>query len=204
MIRFYSLNELYNNNDINSDFLCSFNHLTDSAKKIVLAKNKTLADYLELHPELKQTEAERLSATTEKIEVSETTNNIDELNKEKQIVGETVLVQETKNSQEATTKHISKSSEIDYDKLDFNKDIVYVNKLFIRFITNHKNKCPEHTKQKLRKTNVVINNKRRKEKVSLWACPICKRFYTWEKMNDIAKLKKMRIEFESIDWKNNK
>lgn len=202
MIRFYTLDELYTNNDINSDFLCSFNHLTDSAKKIVLAKNKTLKDFIELHPKLFFAENNTSSDVAAAIDNSRSVGKEENLvcyeNALPQEVGEILSEPATKR------KSVQIPSETDYDKLDFSKDVVYVNKLFLRLITNRKNKCPKHDKQKLKKINVVIKNKGRNEKLSLWACSTCKRFYTWAKMDDITKLNKLKIEFECIDWKYDK
>lgn len=48
MIYFYSVSELYKQENFTHNFLASFNGLTDSAKKIVLKNNRKLKEYVDV------------------------------------------------------------------------------------------------------------------------------------------------------------
>ncbi len=226
MIQFYTVDELFHKQDIDEDFIASFNKLTISSQSIVKAKNCYLKDWIESNEieELASFVVDNLDKVDGKSQEVETetklkskgefnsentenfkTQNYNELSFTSQLLAdnESIKVENSESSSKDGVETKLDNSQIldkldrEYNSLNFNQEILHINNLYLVLLDKKAKNCPIH-KKKLVKKKILMKVDGENKKITLNTCQFCKRFYFFNKGEDLNKLRKTNIPYKII------
>lgn len=209
MLRFYTVDELFHKQDIDEDFIVSFNKLTESSKNIIKTKNLFLKEWLETNeinvisssvPANESFDKEENYVTQIDDAMSHTGQPLPD---NTSIKAEVALTDDNKNpindekEEKPDNSQLLEKLDSEYKSLNFNQEILHINNLYLVLLDKRVKNCPIH-KKKLTKKKILIKVNGENKKITFYACQYCKRFYALNKGEDANKLKKANIPYKFI------